>query len=39
MAVIDLTGDQPAYSGALPVDSGAKDFFDRLWKLCHCQQP
>jgi VWFA-related protein len=37
MAVIDLTGDQPEYSGTLPVDSSAKDFFDRLWKLCHCQ--
>jgi VWFA-related protein len=37
--VIDLAGDQPAYSGALPVDSSAKAFFDRLWKLCHCQQP
>jgi VWFA-related protein len=39
MVVIDLTGDQPAYSGALPVDSSARRFFDRLWKLCHCQRP
>jgi VWFA-related protein len=37
--VVDLAGDQPAYSGALPVDSSAKTFFDRVWKLCHCQEP
>jgi VWFA-related protein len=39
MTVIDLSGDQPSYSGALPVDSSARRFFDRLWKLCHCQRP
>jgi hypothetical protein len=34
---IDLAGEQPKYSGGLAVDSGAKTFFDRVWKLCHCQ--
>jgi VWFA-related protein len=37
--VIDLGGDQPSYSGGLPVDSSAKTFFDSVWKLCHCQAP
>ncbi|HXQ26206.1 MAG TPA: VWA domain-containing protein [Candidatus Acidoferrales bacterium] len=39
LAVVDLAGDEPKYSGALPVDSTAKPFFDQVWKLCHCQQP
>ncbi len=39
MALVDLAGAQPAYTGALPVDASAREFFDRLWKLCHCQQP
>ncbi|MGA9882720.1 MAG: VWA domain-containing protein [Candidatus Acidiferrales bacterium] len=39
MALIDLGGAQPAYSGSLPVDASAREFFDRLWKLCHCEQP
>jgi hypothetical protein len=38
-SIVDLTGDQPAYSGALSVDPSAKAFFDRLWRLCHCQVP
>jgi VWFA-related protein len=37
--LIDLGGDQPKYSGELDVDSSAKAFFDRVWKLCHCQAP
>jgi len=37
--VADLSGDQPAYSGGLAVDASAKAFFDRVWKLCHCQEP
>lgn len=39
MALVDLGGAQPAYSGTLPVDASAKAFFERLWKLCHCEQP
>lgn len=39
VAVIDLAGPAPVYSGALPVGPGARAFFERLWKLCHCQQP
>lgn len=39
VAIVDLSGQQPAYSGALPVDTSARAFFDRLWKLCHCEQP
>lgn len=39
IAVVDLSGAAPGYSGALPVDSSARAFFDRLWKLCHCQRP
>jgi VWFA-related protein len=38
-AIIDLSGDSPAYSGDVPVDSAGRSFFDELWKLCHCQQP
>ena len=37
--LVDLAGDQPAYSGGLAVDASAKAFFDRVWKLCHCQEP
>jgi VWFA-related protein len=39
IAVVDLSGQAPAYSGGLPVDASARVFFDRLWKLCHCEQP
>jgi VWFA-related protein len=37
--VVDLAGDQPAYSGGLAVDPSAKTFFEHVWKLCHCQEP
>lgn len=36
-ATIDLKGDQPEYSGTLPIDDNAKAFFGRLWYLLHCQ--
>jgi VWFA-related protein len=39
IAFVDLTGVQPVYTGELPVGASARAFFDRLWKLCHCQQP
>ncbi|MBZ5501143.1 MAG: VWA domain-containing protein [Acidobacteriia bacterium] len=39
VALVDLNGNEPAYSGDLPVDASAKHFFDSLWKLCHCQEP
>jgi VWFA-related protein len=38
-AVVDLNGSEPAYSGDLPVELSAKEFFGRVWKLCHCQEP
>jgi hypothetical protein len=38
-AVVDLNGSEPAYSGDLPVEPSAKEFFGRVWKLCHCQEP
>lgn len=38
VALVDLAGPRPAYTGALPVDASARAFFDRLWKLCHCEQ-
>ena len=34
---VDLKGDQPQYTGDLPVDPTAKAFFDRVWRLAHCQ--
>ncbi len=39
IALVNLAGAQPAYSGALPVDSSARAFFGRLWKMCHCEGP
>jgi VWFA-related protein len=39
IAVVDLSGQEPAYSGSLAVDASARVFFDRLWKLCHCERP
>jgi VWFA-related protein len=39
VAVVDLGGATPAYSGTLPVDASAKAFFNRLSKLCHCTAP
>lgn len=39
VALVDLSGEAPAYSGTLPVDGSARPFFDYLWKLCHCQEP
>jgi len=36
-AMVDLAGDQPAYSGDLPVDQSARTFFHGLWDLCHCR--
>jgi VWFA-related protein len=38
-AAVDLTGDQPAYSGSLPIDDSAKLFFARVWYLTHCTAP
>ena len=38
-AQVELGGDRPEYSGDLPVDRSAKEFFDYLWKLVHCQSP
>jgi VWFA-related protein len=34
---VDLKGAQPEYSGDLAIDSSAKEFFDQVWKLAHCQ--
>lgn len=39
IALVDLGGAAPFYSGNLTVDAAAQAFFDRLWKLCHCQAP
>jgi hypothetical protein len=36
-ATVDLKGAQPEYSGDLAVDSTAKEFFNQVWKLAHCQ--
>jgi VWFA-related protein len=36
-AIVNLKGDHPEYSGAVPVDASAQPFFERLWSLCHCQ--
>jgi VWFA-related protein len=36
-SIVDLKGEQPEYSGAIPVDDSAKPFFQRLWYLVHCQ--
>ena len=38
-ALVELDGERPEYSGDLPVDTSAKEFFDYLWKLVHCQSP
>lgn len=37
--LVDLTGSEPQYTGALPVDPEARVFFGEVWKLCHCQAP
>jgi VWFA-related protein len=37
IATVDLKGAQPEYSGDLPVDATARTFFDRVWRLSHCQ--
>ena len=37
VAIVDLKGAQPEYSGDLPVDATARAFFDRVWRLSHCQ--
>jgi VWFA-related protein len=39
IAMVDLAGQAPAYSGTLPVEASARAFFDRLWKMCHCERP
>ncbi len=39
VALVDLSGAVPFYSGNLPVDASAQAFFERLWKMCHCQAP
>ncbi len=36
-SVVDLKGEQPEYSGAIPVDESARPFFQQLWYLVHCQ--
>jgi hypothetical protein len=37
VATVDLKGAQPDYSGDLPVDPTARAFFERVWRLSHCQ--
>jgi VWFA-related protein len=37
IASVNLKGDQPEYSGDLPVDPSAKPFFQRLWYSYHCR--
>jgi VWFA-related protein len=39
VVTVDLKGAQPQYSGDLPVDPTAQAFFDRVWRLSHCQAP
>jgi VWFA-related protein len=39
VGAVDMTGSEPQYSGNLPVDPDAKQFFNQLWKVCHCQRP
>ncbi|MGH9563708.1 MAG: hypothetical protein ACRD3S_19820, partial [Terracidiphilus sp.] len=39
IALVDLGGSAPVYSGNLSVDASAQAFFERLWKLCHCEAP
>ncbi|MGH9716700.1 MAG: VWA domain-containing protein [Candidatus Acidiferrales bacterium] len=39
IAIVDLSGPAPVYSGSLAVDPSAKAFFESLWKLCHCEAP
>ncbi len=36
-ATVDLKGAQPEYSGDLAVDPTAKEFFNQVWRLAHCQ--
>lgn len=36
IAVVDLKGAEPQYSGDLPLDSGDKELFYRVWQFCHC---
>ncbi len=36
IAVVDLKGAEPQYSGDLPVNSDVRAFFDRVWQLSHC---
>lgn len=37
IATVNLKGARPEYSGDLPVDATARAFFDRVWRLSHCQ--
>lgn len=37
VVTVDLKGDQPQYTGDLPVDPTAKAFFDGVWRMAHCQ--
>jgi hypothetical protein len=39
IATVDLKGEQPQYSGDLPVDPTARVFFDRVSRLTQCQAP
>ncbi len=39
VAVVDLSGSEPQYSGGMPVESNAKPFFELILKLAHCAQP
>ena len=36
-SIVDLKGDRPEYSGAIPIDDSAKPFFQQLWHLVHCE--
>jgi VWFA-related protein len=35
--IVDLKGDEPAYSGTIGIDNSARPFFQQLWDLVHCR--
>lgn len=39
VVTVDLKGEEPAYDGDLIVDPSARQLFDQVWKLSHCQAP
>jgi hypothetical protein len=39
IATVDMKGEQPQYLGDLPIDSSARAFFERVWRLTRCQAP